>query len=295
MKAPFPSLALALAAFASPSPVAGGSAFLALPFAPKANPEIGEHARAQESALLKIRLDIAEEVRWKKQKQELSGQRMGIDGLTVELRGGEEAKYKHPNLPGANGPNPQLSSGPRALDLVRTGQFVDMTGTRAAHLENGAWEIVWKNDARSGSLICGFDVPEAIKRNAATIPKGRMYMTFPLFTDDTLRHFRERKAEAEEKAMELLDAIKDTTARFAEASSPLEKAKLLGENQKAHEALSESGYLSYERMPLERDMVRLAGGLHLCSLGTVWTKTEGWFGDHVLLGNAVASLGESMA
>lgn len=65
-----------------------------MPFASKANPEIMERARAQESALLKIRLDIAEEVHWKKQKQELSGGRMGIEGLTIELRGGEEAKYK---------------------------------------------------------------------------------------------------------------------------------------------------------------------------------------------------------
>ena len=116
--------------------------------------------------------------------------------------------------------------------------------------------------------------------------------TFPLFTDDTLRHFREQKAAAEERAAEHIDAIKDTAVRFAEASSPLEKAALFRENQKAHEALDESRYLSYERMPLERDMLKLGGGLRLCSLGTVWTKRDGWFGDHVLLGNAAASPGE---
>lgn len=45
-------------------------------------------------------------------------------------------------------------------------------------------------------------------------------------------------------------------------------------------------------MPLERHMITLKNGLHLCSLGTVWTKTDGFFGgDHVLLGTASATAG----
>ncbi len=48
----------------------------------------------------------------------------------------------------------------------------------------------------------------------------------------------------------------------------------------------------YNRMPLERDMIKLSGGLHLCSVGTVWTKKDGFFADHRLLGSASASPGE---
>jgi hypothetical protein len=45
-------------------------------------------------------------------------------------------------------------------------------------------------------------------------------------------------------------------------------------------------------MPLERDMITLKNGLHLCSLGTVWTKTDGFFGgEHMLLGTATAMAG----
>jgi len=33
-------------------------------------------------------------------------------------------------------------------------------------------------------------------------------------------------------------------------------------------------------------MIHLEDNIHLCSLGTIWTKKEGWFGDHVLLGSA---------
>ena len=45
---------------------------------------------------------------------------------------------------------------------------------------------------------------------------------------------------------------------------------------------------SYQKIPLERDMIHLEGNLHLCSLGTIWTKKEGWFADHELLGSARA-------
>jgi len=153
-------------------------AFVSIPFLGlnQANPEITQHAFAQESTLLKINLDIAQEVNLKNRQQVLSGDRLGIEGLTIELKGREGANYKHPNLPGANGPNPQLSSGAKTLNLTRKGKFVDLTGTRLAHVENGAWEIIWRNNAKAGSLICGFDVMEAIQRHDAVIPKGRLYM-----------------------------------------------------------------------------------------------------------------------
>lgn len=39
-------------------------------------------------------------------------------------------------------------------------------------------------------------------------------------------------------------------------------------------------------------MIALKDGLHLCPLGTVWTKKDGFFGgDHVLLGTAAAMVG----
>lgn len=61
---------------------------------------------------------------------------------------------------------------------------------------------------------------------------------------------------------------------------------------KAHEEIDYSGYRSYNAMPLERDMIALKDGLHLCPLGTVWTKKDGFFGgDHVLLGTASAMAG----
>ncbi|KAL7450559.1 hypothetical protein ACHAWC_002458 [Mediolabrus comicus] len=59
---------------------------------------------------------------------------------------------------------------------------------------------------------------------------------------------------------------------------------------KAHEDLDYSGYRSYQKMPLEREMIHLEDGLHLSTQGRVWTQKEGFFGgENALLGVAHAS------
>ena len=104
MKLSYLSLYIAVIA-ASPSScvVVDGSsssstccAFISIPFLGlnQANPEITQHAIAQESTLLKINLDIAQEVNLKNRQQVLSGDRLGIEGLTIKLKGREDANYK---------------------------------------------------------------------------------------------------------------------------------------------------------------------------------------------------------
>jgi hypothetical protein len=62
------------------------------------------------------------------------------------------------------------------LELIEKGKFVDLTGTRYVSFEHGVWEFIWRRNAKAGAMICGFDVPEEVKRNGATIPKGRVYV-----------------------------------------------------------------------------------------------------------------------
>jgi len=285
-------LSFAAAAIALQSPSVDG--FLNLPFITinQANPAVTGYAEAQENALLKIHLDIGQ-VEKVRGKPVVTGNRMGIDGLLVELHGNEEANYEHPKLPGANGPNPQLSSGAKSLKLLKEGKFIDHTGSRLAGMEHGVFEMIWRKNAKAGALICGFDVPEDITRNDASIPKGRVYVTFPVWTQETLTDLRERKMEAEEKAVEAMDRLKDASIKMEQESNPLMKAMHFRSACKAHEDIEYSGHRMYERMPIERDMIKLKDGLHLCSLGTVWTKKDGFFGDeHVLLGSATAANGD---
>jgi len=153
--------------------------------------------------------------------------------------------------------------------------------------------MIWRRNAKAGSLICGFDVPEEVKRNNASIPKGRVYVTFPVWTQESLEDLRERKVKSEERGLEAMDRLEDEKRLMAETSNPLMKALHFRKACQAHEELDYSGHTNYQKMPLERDMIKLKDGLHLCSLGTVWTKTGGFLGgNHVLLGSATASPGD---
>ena len=86
-------LSFAAAAIALQSPSVDG--FLNLPFITinQANPAVTGYAEAQENALLKIHLDIGQ-VEKVRGKPVVTGNRMGIDGLLVELHGNEEANYE---------------------------------------------------------------------------------------------------------------------------------------------------------------------------------------------------------
>jgi len=275
------------------SPLCAG--FLSLPFVAQANPAVTQYADAQASTLLNIRLDI-EVTRDHRGAPTVSGGRLGVDGLLVELHGGKDANYEHPNLPGADGPqhSRQLSSGAKSLSIVRPGGFVDLSGSRIVGLEHGAWEMIWRKNAKAGALVCGFDVPEEVTRNAASIPAGRLYLTFPVWTQESLQHLRERKEKAGERAAEAMDRLAEEKRLMEDTPNLLLKALHFRNACKAAEDFDYSGHRQYQAMPLERDMIALKGDLHLCSLGTVWTKGgKGLFGaDHVLLGSASASAGE---
>ena len=80
---------LSFAVVAIPSPCCG---FLSLPFINKANPALAKYADAQESALLKIHLDIGQVDAQNGIK--VTGHRLGVNGLHVELRGKEDATYE---------------------------------------------------------------------------------------------------------------------------------------------------------------------------------------------------------
>ncbi|KAL3795646.1 hypothetical protein HJC23_002053 [Cyclotella cryptica] len=252
----------------------------------KVNPSINTFASSQESSLLNIRLDIGSD------SSPGSG-RIGIHGLLLELNGDQVANYPHPKLPGTDGPNPQLSSGAKSLSILREGRHIDAFGSNVVRLDHGAWEMIWRCDAPAGALIVGFDAGE-IKRNQVSLPEGRVYLTFPLWTSESLRDLRERKAKAEEKAMEAMDRQKEEIRKMQETGNLISKALHFRNACKANEDLDYSGFRMYSAMNLDKDMIPLKGDLHLCSLGTVWTKKDTLFGsgDHVLLGTASVASGK---
>lgn len=77
----------ALTAIATPC-----DGFLNLPFMNQANPALTQYAEAQENALLKIHLDIGQ-VAVQQGTTVITGNRLGIEGIVVELHGNLDANY----------------------------------------------------------------------------------------------------------------------------------------------------------------------------------------------------------
>eukprot|EP00568_Trieres_chinensis_P008576 CAMPEP_0183298078 /NCGR_PEP_ID=MMETSP0160_2-20130417/5199_1 /TAXON_ID=2839 ORGANISM="Odontella Sinensis, Strain Grunow 1884" /NCGR_SAMPLE_ID=MMETSP0160_2 /ASSEMBLY_ACC=CAM_ASM_000250 /LENGTH=294 /DNA_ID=CAMNT_0025460029 /DNA_START=162 /DNA_END=1046 /DNA_ORIENTATION=+ len=249
---------------------------------PPANPLLHDHASVQSGLSLKIRLNIG--------RDDGNEMRLPIDGLRIELEGSPLPKEsKRPAIPGADGPNPNLSSGPMKLNLIQDGMFIDMNGLHEIGLKNGCWEMVWRKDVPAGSIICAFDHPEETKRNEhmAALPPGRIYLTFPVFPRLELKERQEKKAHIMKKAEKFLEEKDRQTQLMIETSNPLMKALHYRNACAAMEEYDYSGARSAAAIPDDNDVAPIMGDLVICLKGTVWTKDGSFLrGNHALLGVA---------
>ena len=95
-----------------------------------------------------------------------------------------------------------------------------------------------------------------------------MYVTFPVWSDCTLKDLRERKQVAEEKAVMAADRLKEHSEKMEATNNLIQKALHFREACKAAEEIDYSGYRTYRSMPLHREMISVNGGLNVCTLGT---------------------------
>lgn len=254
----------------------GFSFFNAVP-----NPVLKKFAQTQTGTLLGIRLDVG--------KNENS--RMSINGLIIELHPDSIVKgSKHPTLPGANGPDPNSSTGAKNLSIQQAPYYINTGGMNQVHLEEGCWELAWKEGAPSGSLVCGFHHTEEVKRNEAILPKGRIYMAFPVWTKETLAEAQERKRDIERRARQHIQDKDEELTKMQSTSNPLMKAWHYRNAAAAMEKYFVCGVDTAKMIPLDRDVMALQDNLVLNTKGTVWTKHEDFFGGkHALLGTATVS------
>lgn len=214
-----------------------------------------------------------------------------VDGLVFELKD-DEAPKGHPSLPGSGGPNPHLSGGARALKVLDDAFFIDLGGKHRVALTDGCWEMVWREDAPAGCLVCGFNVPDDVKRNDAVLPKGRLYVSLPCWSKDGLAEKQAWKRKVEEEAVQHKLDQKEELAKMQDATNPLMKALHYRNAAACTEKISNSG-LGGPRMkeiPSDDDVTPIENDLLMCTKGTIWTKGASFFGaEHVLLGVATAS------
>jgi len=240
---------------------------------------------SQKTTTLELKMDIGAN----NGRRQLGG-RLNVNGLILELSSAM-ADYDHPLMPGVDGPQPQLSGGARTLDVLQDGWFIDMTGKRCVQTLNGCWEMVWREKALAGSLVCGFDVPVEYKRNQATLPSCRMYMSFPLWTMEGLLLAQKNKEKVVSRANAFLAEKKLEIEKMQTSTNPLISAMHYRNAAHAKDMASRQNLKHFDTVPSSFDeTIPLQDDLLLTTRGLVFSK-DGSFkrGKHLLLGSVHAS------
>jgi len=249
------------------------------------NPALAQLAKAPVGTLLDLRLDVGNN----------ENSRISLQGLHLELSPEAAVDDLRPLLPGADGPNTGVSSGAKAIVVKDEAFFVGMSGKKNVPLHHGCWEMVWRDNAPAGVIVCGFDLKESVQRNDASLEKGRIYMTFPVWTKEGLQEKQEyrRKVEAQVKLHK--DAKKEAYQKIKETNNLIMKALHFRNAAEATENLSYVKTDSVAQIPLDKDVMALGDDIMITTEGTVWTKDEAIFGNiqHTLLGTATIRPGAS--
>jgi hypothetical protein len=238
-------------------------------------PGLVQMIEAQTEQRLSVTLNIGKEG---------DSSRMPIKGMVFDLHK-ETAQYEHVPMPGIDGPHPSLSGGARRLDLIKDGHYTGMSGPQEVRALKGSWEMVWRKDAPAGTLLCGFEVPEEYKRNDATLPKGRIYFSFPIWTKDGLVYARSEKESVIAQAKEHLDTRNEQFEKMQATNNPIMKAL---HYRNAYDAVENYGFQPLkmlEGIPDEDEVIKIQDDLFLTTKGLVWSITLPR-GKQVLLGTA---------
>jgi len=227
-------------------------------------PALEEFAKIKEKMLLNLRLDITGE------KNE---GHFPLDGLQLELFQ-DKASDDHlrPVMPGANSKHAALSTGIRKLHVINEASFIGMNGMQHAHLENGCWEITWRDGDPSGALVCGFDVPKEMKRNAnsPTLPSGRIYISLRLWSEDGLDKMQQVKDKAELVANQHLEKRHHELEKMQQTNNIFMKVLHRGNSMVALDKSLQTGLNSLVKdVPSDDKLMILDGGLRLRSDGDV--------------------------
>lgn len=243
---------------------------------PSIKPGLVGIADAQPSQTVAINLDIGE-------KDSVS--RLAIKGMTIDLLNELADVETSIKMPGKNGPFPMLSSGVRKLNLLKEGEFVSLAGSQIVKALKGCWEMAWKKDSPAGSLMCGFEIPEEYQRNEATLPAGKVFMSFSVFTQETLAFAQARKERVMKVANMALKEKNEAMDKYFSEPNPLMRAVHYRKAMEAAERYSLQSVHTVKNIPEPHEVLQLQPDLFCSTRGTVWSK-ELPRGDQILLGTA---------
>ena len=159
--------------------------------------------------------------------------RIAIRNLIVELQDARtttpatkttQPKLPALHMPGRNGPHPMSSSGVAPLQIHQAGHFitVDM-GQTFLPLDTAQWELIWKEQSPAGVLVCGLALREAVQRNQALLPKGTLYISFPVWDADKLQEYQKKKLDCEVASKMHMQERDDELRKMTQTNNVLAK------------------------------------------------------------------------
>jgi hypothetical protein len=247
----------------------------------KADPVLSKFAAVKTGEQFKVRMDIGKDDK---------SPHMFLDGLNIEMVHDMAKKAEVVGMPGADGPHPQTSTGAHVINVLSHPFFIDILGKQKVRFEKAAWEMIWKKDNLCGSIICGFDVPIGAKRNDASMPAGRIYLTFPVWSQAGLASRQAERFEAEAKVKTFVDEKNEEMQKYYSETNLFKKAMHYRNVAAAIEKIDMSGVRWLSQIPTSAEVMSIGNDLLLNMKGEVWQKESAFFGaKHNLLGTAVLS------
>jgi hypothetical protein len=147
--------------------------------------------------------------------------------------------------------------------------------------------MCWRKGKPAGTLVCGFEIPQEYKRNAAVLPESRIFLSFPLWTAEGLKYGQEEKKKVEEEAQRFLEKRDEELYKFDMTENPIMKALHLRNAVAAVDKYNDMPHDTLEIIPDDHEAMHLQDDLLLATKGLIWAK-DGTFESegHTLLGLA---------
>ena len=243
-------------------------------------PDLLQLTDKQSEKMLNVQLHVGDDE---------EGPRMAIADLIIELHH-EHADYEHTSLPGADGRHHKLSSGHRRLEVLGKGHYVDLKGTQHVDMHKACWEMCWRKDKPAGTLICGFELAKDYRRNDAVLPKGEVFVSFPLWTRESLKIGQEEKRKVELQLEAYLRERDEALRAFDETDNPIMKAIFIRQAFAATDKYNAVDHHTLETIPFDHQVFPIQDDLLLTVKGLLWTRDSEQPDNHILLGHADVAL-----
>lgn len=189
-------------------------------------------------------------------------------------------------LPGIDGPRPRLSGGSYRLGVSQDGTFVSMNGQQTVRPLDGRWEMIWRDDAPAGLIICAFRLDEDARRNDSALEKGSVYVTFPTWEKVGLEQQREVLLHRQKKYDGFKEERDSQLVKLKDEGNILMKALHYRNAVAATADMDSTGLQNSEALPSDKDLLSIGDDLRIIRTGTVWTKSGPFGSSQQLLGSA---------